>query len=480
MDDPDILLSWKEMMKPCWGLLPPSFPAVSREFDEEDNGGESCRKTQLEQNNKFFAAQRTETPEEREDRLNRELREELLQKYASVFVEKLGEEDRLADVEVNLELKEDAEIKPKFYSSARVTPRHYQEPSKELVGDLLAAGVLEEVHHNTEWCCKGHFVGKKDGKVRLVVDLRPVNQAIKRPVKPFTSTDQIRRQLDPKGKVYCTMDMVAGYHQVAIAEESRDLTTFIIPAGRFRFASLPMGLVSSGDYFNIETDDVVEGITGTHKSLDDVLGEGVGATTDEARADLKRKLDTILSRMAAKNIKLNPKKFHIGKEVNFGGFRVGYNMVTDRPEILPDKAKVAAMEAIKRPATKKEAESIIGSLKQLTTWSKDTTVNTEQMRKLIRKDEHFQWTPKHDEEWTKVKRMLKNLSRVTPFQMGEETEIYCDASRVGISYVLVQRRNGEKLIMMNIICLLINLVMIICKRTERTDNTNLRREQTQS
>ncbi len=35
------------------------------------------------------------------------------------------------------------------------------------------------------------------------------------------------------------------------------------------------------------------------------------------------------------------------------------------------------------------------------------------------------------------------------------------------------------LIMMNIICLLINLVMIIYKRTERTDNTNLRREQTQ-
>ena len=32
------------------------------------------------------------------------------------------------------------------------------------------------------------------------------------------------------------------------------------------------------------------------------------------------------------------------------------------------------------------------------------------------------------------------------------------------------------LIMMNIICLLINLVMIIYKRTERTDNTNLRRE----
>ena len=64
--------------------------------------------------------------------------------------------------------------------------------------------------------------------------------------------------------------------------------------------------------------------------------------------------------------------------------------------------------------------------------------------------------------------------------MGEVTEIYSDASRVGISYVIVQRRNGEKLIMLNIICMLITLVMILCKRTERTDNTNLRGEQSQS
>ena len=30
--------------------------------------------------------------------------------------------------------------------------------------------------------------------------------------------------------------------------------------------------------------------------------------------------------------------------------------------------------------------------------------------------------------------------------MGDETEVYCDASRVGLSYVLVQVRNGERVI----------------------------------
>ena len=265
-------------------------------------------------------------------------------------------------------------------------------------------------------------------------------------MKPFTSADQIHRQLDPGGKVYCTMDMVSGYHQVSITEEDRDLTTFILPSGHYRFASLTMRMNCSDDYFNVNTEDVVEGVAGAHKSLDDVLCEGVGATTNQARADLKRKLDVILSRMAKKNIKLNPKKFNIGSEVNFGGFRFGWNPKMERPEILPDKEKVAALEAIKKPSNKKEAESIIGSIKQLSTWSKDTTVNTEHMRRLIRKDEHFSWTPKHEEEWLKVKRMLKNLSRVTPFQIGDKSEVYCDASRVGLSYVLVQVRNSERVI----------------------------------
>ena len=125
---------------------------------------------------------------------------------------------------------------------------------------------------------------------------------------------------------------------------------------------------------------------------------------------------------------------------------MSWNSKTERPEILPDKAKVAALEAIKKPTTKKEAESIIGSIKQLSAWSKETTVLTEHMRRLIRKDEHFSWTPKHDEEWQRVKRMLRNLSRVTPFKMGDETEIFCDASKIGLSYVLVQVRNCERVV----------------------------------
>ncbi len=62
--------------------------------------------------------------------------------------------------------------------------------------------------------------------------------------------------------------------------------------------------------------------------------------------------------------------------------------------------------------------------------------------------------------------------------MGEVIEVYSDASRTNTGYVIVQSRNGEKLIMLNIICILITLVMILCKQTQRDNNNNLRGEST--
>ena len=182
-----------------------------------------------------------------------------------------------------------------------------------------------------------------------------------------------------------------------------------------------MGLSCSGDIFNINTDNLIYGIPDTHKSMDDVLGQGVGKNMEEARENLRGKLNTLLMRMSERNIKLSPEKFKISSDMEFGEFRVRYNSETGRPEILPDKA-------IKQPSTKKEVESIVGSIKQLSSWSGQTTNLTTNMRQLICKDSHFRWTGEHEKEWLKVKKMLRDLSHVTPFRMGDKVEVYCDGS----------------------------------------------------
>ena len=99
------------------------------------------------------------------------------------------------------------------------------------------------------------FVPKPNSeKLRLVTDYRELNKSLARPDWPFMAVDMVGRQLDPDAKVFCALDLTAGYHQVELSAKDKDLTTFTLPWGRFRYEVLPMGLKPSSDVFNIQSD----------------------------------------------------------------------------------------------------------------------------------------------------------------------------------------------------------------------------------
>ena len=110
------------------------------------------------------------------------------------------------------------------------------------------------------------------------------------------------------------MDLVSGYHQVTLCEEDRDLTTFITPWGMYRYTRLPMGLCPSGDIFNIKTQQMLKGVEGVHKSINDLLIEA------RSNKEMYSKLRIILQNCLEAGIILHPKKFKIGTHVKFGGF----------------------------------------------------------------------------------------------------------------------------------------------------------------
>ena len=68
-------------------------------------------------------------------------------------------------------------------------------------------------------------------------------------------------------------DMTNGYFQITLKEESKELTTFIIPQGRFAYNATPMGLLPLGDTFNQRTRCLIEGTNACNLiSLDDMTG----------------------------------------------------------------------------------------------------------------------------------------------------------------------------------------------------------------
>ena len=73
-------------------------------------------------------------------------------------------------------------------------------------------------------------VGKKNGEVRVCVDLRQVNDNIVPDVFPIPHYEDLFLEL--KGaKFFSELDARSAHHRVALAEKSRNLTTVITPWG---------------------------------------------------------------------------------------------------------------------------------------------------------------------------------------------------------------------------------------------------------
>ena len=64
----------------------------------------------------------------------------------------------------------------------------------------------------------------------MVTDLRKVNKNLK---------SHIVKCLEPDDVLFASVDMSSGYHQVSIHPDSRDIFSGILPAGKFRFTTLP-------------------------------------------------------------------------------------------------------------------------------------------------------------------------------------------------------------------------------------------------
>ena len=171
-----------------------------------------------------------------------------------------------------------------------------QQLKNEELAILLKSGCLEPVHHSTENCSCAFFVQKnmKDGtiKARLVTDLRKVNTNLKRVGTPLNGSSHTLKRLQPEETMFCK-----GYHQVTINEDSHDVFTIKLPAGKSIYCVLPQGASVSSDYFNICTDDQIRNVPGYYKNIDDVL---VSASNMEM---LEQRMEKIIEVCLKKNMK---------------------------------------------------------------------------------------------------------------------------------------------------------------------------------
>ena len=149
-------------------------------------------------------------------------------------------------------------------------PVALKEKLKEELERLDSIGVLERVSTATDWISSVVVETKKDGSLRVCIDLRPLNKALKRCHYSMPVVDDILPDM-ARAKVFSVLDLKSGFWHVRLDESSSMLTMMGTPFGRFRWKRLPFGVAPAPEVFQQRLDEVFMGLDGVKVIVGDIL-----------------------------------------------------------------------------------------------------------------------------------------------------------------------------------------------------------------
>ena len=351
--------------------------------------------------------------------------ESVKQKHPNLFRE-LGQ----LDGEYRITLNENAQ--PHALSVPRRVPIPLLPKVKAELEKMESSGVIFKVDECTDWCAGMVCIPKPDNSVRICVDLTHLNKSVRRENFPLPIIEQSLGRM-AGAKYFSKLDANSSFWQIKLAEESKLLTTFITPFGRYAFHRLVMGLSSASEYFQKRMSQILEGIDGVLCQTDDVLV--FGRTEDEHDS----RLETVLAKLEAANLTLNPDKCVFKqKQVKFVGHLVGQDGVAADPD------KVKAIRNLSPPKDIHGVRSFMGMVNQLGKFSPSLANDSKPIRDLLSNKNQFYWGSSQQKAFEKIKVALTNTPVLALYDPNRETMLMTDSSKYATGSVVLQKQdNGE-------------------------------------
>ena len=137
-------------------------------------------------------------------------------------------------------------------------PVQYKDDLKEKIDAFMNKELITPCH--SPYGAPAMLVPKKNGKQRLVIDYRKLNEQTNKSLWPIPSIEEIFDTL--QGSAYfTTIDMSWGFYQLPMEPKRQNYTAFSTPFGSFKWLQMSMALTSSPNTFQSLMEDVLVGLT---------------------------------------------------------------------------------------------------------------------------------------------------------------------------------------------------------------------------
>lgn len=343
--------------------------------------------------------------------------ETIMNQYSDVF-EGIGRLKEKHHIHV------DKNIQPVVHAPRKVSYK-MRSKLKEELNRMESLDVIEKVNEPSDWV-NSLVIVEKPNRVRICLDPRDLNRAIKREHYPMKTVDDITHQL-AGAKFFSTLDASNGFWSIVLDQDSSKLTTFNTPFGRYRYKRLPFGISSAPEVFQKRMSQIFENIEGCDVIMDDILVWG------KSLQEHNERLANVLIAIRREKIKLNKAKCKLQmKEVKY----MGHIFNEDGIKTCPDRIK--AITEFPQPTNVKELQRFLGMVNYVGKFVQNLATITEPLRELLEKKIAWHWNERQEQSFKQLKSALISAPVLQYFDPKGEITLSVDASSSGLGACVLQ------------------------------------------
>ena len=329
----------------------------------------------------------------------------------------------------------------------RIPPSMYADV-KEQLESMLKCGVIRE--SNSPYSSPVTIVAKKDGRARICCDFRTLNKRTKKDAKSLPRIDETLDMLRG-ATIYSNLDLMSGYWQTKLSEESKELTAFTAgPLGFYEWNRLPFGLCNSGATFQRMIEKALYGILHTDcmAYIDDIV------VFARSEAEHLEKLARVFERMRKHGLKLKPQKCHLfQEEITYLGHCISKHGVRKDPE------KTCKVEDWPVPTCVRDVRRFLGFSSYFRKFIRDyariaaplssllqgySTKRTNRRMNKLKEEELWNWSEEHQTSFDRLRQLLVDDVTLAFADFEKEFVLEVDACKTGFGAVLYQMDDKKK------------------------------------
>lgn len=354
--------------------------------------------------------------------------DELIDENRDLFAWDSKQLGRTSLVQHNIDVGDALPIRKRWYRTSQV--------EKAFIGEeidrMLQQGLIEK--SKSPWASPVVLVRKKNGKLRLCVDYRPLNKVTKKDRYPLPRIDDM---LDSLGGAawFTSLDLASGYWQVELDPKDREKTAFITQFGTFQFTVMPFGLCNAPATFQRLMDEV----------LRDLLWDFVVVYLDDLNvfsrtyAEHLKHLRAVFDRLRQAGLKLNPEKCKfVSPELIFLGH------VIDKQGVRTDPDKIEKVKNFPVPKNLTQLRGFLGLASYYRRFIKDFSKIASPLNKLLKKDVSYQWKRDQQQAFEYLKECLISSPILVYPDWNRKFILFTDASTFALGAVLTQRDKQDQ------------------------------------